>query len=42
MTIAEVLKDPLIRQMMKADRVSVVEMRRLLQDAASRARRLRA
>jgi hypothetical protein len=34
MTIADVLKDPLIRQMMRADRVSLKEMKRLLQNAA--------
>lgn len=34
MTIADVLKDPLIRQMMRADRVSLKEMKRLIQDAA--------
>jgi hypothetical protein len=31
---ADILKDPLIRQMMRADRVSLREMRKLLQDAA--------
>lgn len=34
MTIAEVLKDPLIRQVMRADRVSLQDMRHLLQYAA--------
>jgi hypothetical protein len=34
MTIAEVLKDPLIRQMMRADRVSLREMKKRLQEAA--------
>ena len=34
MTSAEVLKDPLIRQMMRADGVSFKEMKKLLQDAA--------
>nr|WP_250808994.1 hypothetical protein [Neorhizobium tomejilense] len=34
MTIAEVLKDPLIRQMMRADRVSLREMKKLLREAA--------
>lgn len=34
MTIAEVLKDPLIRQMMRADRVSLREMEKLLREAA--------
>lgn len=34
MTSAEVLKDPLIRQMMRADGVSFREMKKLLQDAA--------
>ena len=34
MTIAEVLKDPLIRQMMRADRVSLREMKELLREAA--------
>jgi hypothetical protein len=33
MTIAEVLKDPLIRQMMRADRVSLREMKKLLREA---------
>lgn len=33
MTIADILKDPLIRQMMRADRVSLREMRNLLRDA---------
>lgn len=36
MTIAEVLNDSLIRQMMGADRVSLKEMRKLLQDASLR------
>ena len=34
MTIAEVLKDPLIRLMMRADRVSLREMKELLREAA--------
>ncbi|CDZ54394.1 hypothetical protein [Neorhizobium galegae] len=34
MTIAEVLKDPLIRQMMQADRVSLRDMKKLLREAA--------
>ena len=34
MTIAEVLKDPLIRLMMRADRVSLREMEKLLREAA--------
>lgn len=38
MTIAEVLKDPLVRQMMRADRVSLREMKKLLQEAACRPR----
>jgi hypothetical protein len=36
LTIAEVLKDPLIRQVMRADRISVTGMASLLQDAARR------
>ena len=36
MTIADILKDPLIRQMMRADRMSLSGMRALLQDAARR------
>lgn len=35
MTIADVLKDPLIRQMMRADRVSLRELKKLLLDARS-------
>ena len=38
MTIAGVLNDPLIRQMMEADRVSLEEMKELLQNAAHRQR----
>lgn len=34
MTISEILEDPLIRQMMQADRVPLKEMRRLLHQAA--------
>lgn len=34
MTIAEILEDPLINLMMRADRVSPRQMRQLLQDAA--------
>ncbi|MGJ7038276.1 hypothetical protein J2Y63_001531 [Shinella sp. BE166] len=34
MTMAEILKDPLIRQMMRADGVSLRQMRQLLRDAA--------
>lgn len=34
MTIDEVLEDPLIRQMMRADQVSLSEMKKLLLDAA--------
>lgn len=34
MTIADVLNDPLIRQMMRADRVSLSEMENLLQEVA--------
>lgn len=30
--LADILKDPLIRQMMRADRVSVRAMKKLLQD----------
>ncbi|AYG68804.1 MULTISPECIES: hypothetical protein [unclassified Rhizobium] len=36
LTIAEVLKDPLIRQVMRADHISVSRMADLLQDAARR------
>ena len=39
LTIAEVLKDPLIRQVMRADRISVTRMAELLQDAARRQER---
>ncbi len=39
LTIAEVLKDPLIRQVMRADRISVTGMATLLQDAARRQER---
>ncbi|GES43951.1 hypothetical protein RsS62_32030 [Rhizobium dioscoreae] len=39
LTIAEVLKDPLIRQVMRADRISVTRMADLLQDAARRQER---
>ncbi|MCF3638954.1 hypothetical protein LXM94_03100 [Rhizobium sp. TRM95111] len=35
MTIADVLEDPLIGQMMRADRVSLREMKKLLQGARS-------
>lgn len=38
---ADILKDPLIRQMMRADRVSLREMKKLLQDAAQTHRRHR-
>ncbi|ENN85650.1 hypothetical protein RHSP_05531 [Rhizobium freirei PRF 81] len=38
LTITEVLKDPLIRQIMRADRISVTGMAALLQDAARRQR----
>lgn len=38
MTIAEVLNDPLIRQMMEADRVSLGEMKELLHNAAHKRR----
>lgn len=34
LSIAEVLKDPLIRLMMRADRISLKRMRTLLADAA--------
>ncbi|HEY0123432.1 MAG TPA: hypothetical protein VGC14_17055 [Rhizobium sp.] len=34
LTITDVLNDPLIRQVMRADRVSLVGMTSLLQDAA--------
>ncbi len=36
LTIADVLNDPLIRQVMRADRVSVTGMTNLLRDAAHR------
>ncbi len=36
LTIADVLNDPLIRQVMRADRVSVTGMTNLLQEAAHR------
>ena len=39
MTIAEILRDPLIRMMMRADGVTLAEMGKLLQDAVARARR---
>jgi hypothetical protein len=39
LTIAEVLKDPLIRQVMRADRISVTRMANLLQEAARRQER---
>lgn len=39
LTIAEVLKDPLIRQVMRADRISVTRMAELLRDAARRQER---
>lgn len=39
LTIAEVLKDPLIRQVMRADHISVAGMANLLQDAARRQQR---
>lgn len=38
MTIADVLKDPLIRQMMRADRIKLSAMKNLLEDAAQRQR----
>lgn len=41
MTIADVLRDPLIRQMMRADGVTLREMEKLLRNAASKARRHR-
>ena len=41
MTIADILKDPLIRQMMRADRMSLSGMRALLQDAARRQKNAR-
>jgi hypothetical protein len=34
LTIAEVLNDPLIRQVMQADKMTLNEMKILLQDAA--------
>jgi hypothetical protein len=34
MTISDVLEDPLIRQVMRADRVSLSDMEKLLLDAA--------
>lgn len=36
MTITDVLRDPLIRQLMRADGVTVRDMKRLLRDAASK------
>lgn len=39
LTIAEVLKDPLIRQIMKADRISIAGMTNLLKDAAQKQQR---
>jgi hypothetical protein len=36
MNIAEILNDPLIRQMMQADRVSPEQMEKLLAEAATR------
>lgn len=42
LTIAEVLEDPLIRQVMRADRISVAGMANLLQDAALRQQRAEA
>lgn len=39
LTIAQVLKDPLIRQVMCADHISVAGMANLLQDAARRQQR---
>ncbi|MQB41237.1 hypothetical protein [Rhizobium sp. ICMP 5592] len=36
LTIADVLNDPLIRQVMRADQVSLIGMTNLLQDAAHR------
>ena len=41
MTIADTLRDPLIRQVMKADGVSLQDMEKLLRDTAARARRHR-
>ncbi|MGG6894941.1 MULTISPECIES: hypothetical protein [Rhizobium] len=41
LTITEVLKDPLIRQIMRADHISVTGMASLLKDAARRQRRAR-
>jgi len=40
LTIAQVLKDPLIRQVMRADHISVAGMANLLQDAARRQQRV--
>ena len=34
MTVAGILRDPLIRQMMRADRVSPRQMKKLLEEAA--------
>lgn len=39
LTITQVLKDPLIRQVMRADHISVAGMANLLQDAARRQQR---
>ncbi|RCW87876.1 hypothetical protein C7476_101645 [Phyllobacterium bourgognense] len=41
MTIADVLRDPLIRQMMRADGVTLRVMEKLLRDAVFKARRHR-
>lgn len=41
MTAADALRDPLIRQMMRADGITLREMEKLLRDAASKAHRHR-
>lgn len=41
MTIADVLRDPLIRQMMRVDGVTLGEMEKLLRDAVFKARHRR-
>lgn len=41
MTINEVLTDPLILQMMQADRISIARMEDLLQDAARKQQMVR-
>jgi hypothetical protein len=40
-TLAGILRDPLVRQVMRADRVSLSEFAQLLQDASNRESRSR-